>query len=201
MEREVSSLLIKSNRVLGTRLVEAGLTTLEDMDAANELFISRAREKDLKRASLLRILIYDNQTLKEERLLDYQIEHQSVGAVMLENYNIDEVLLLQQPLEFMRASWTIPIDFVNDRWFVASAYYLSSTVRKFWEDRLEGRISWYVSSLSQFEAVFSALESKQEELAVAEKKAAEKAAAKAAAAAAIVEPEPAIEEKPSLMQE
>ena len=161
MERETSSLLIKSNRVLGTRLVEAGLTTSEEMDAANELFISRAREKDLKRASLLRILIFDSQTLKEESLLDHQLEHHPVGAVMLENYNIDEVLLLQQPLEFMRASWTMPIDFVNDRWFVATAYYLSDPVRKFWEERLEGRISWFVSSLNQFEAIFTELEAKQ----------------------------------------
>lgn len=200
MEREISSLLIKSNRVLGTRLVEAGLTSLEEMDAANELFITRAREKDLKRASLLRILIYDNQTLKEERLLDFQIEHHPVGAVMLENYAIDEVLLQQQPLEYMRASWTIPIDYVNDRWFVASAYYLSDTVKKFWKDRLKGRISWYVSSLSQFEAVFSAIESKQEALAAAsvaaEKKAAEKAAARARQA-----PEPANQSKPGLLQE
>lgn len=161
MERETSSLLIKSNRVLGTRLVEAGLTTLEDMDAANEQFISLAREKDIKRASLLRILIFDKQTLKEESLLDYQIEHHPVGAVMLENYNIDEVLLLQHPLEFMRASWTMPIDFVNDRWFVATAYYMSDTVRKFWEDRLEGRISWYISTLNQFETIFNEFEAKQ----------------------------------------
>jgi hypothetical protein len=196
MERETSSLLIKSNRVLGTRLVEAGLTSQEDMDAANESFISLAREKDLKRASLLRILIFDKQTLKEESILDHQIEHHPVGAVMLENYKIDEVLLLQQPLEFMRASWTIPIDFVNDRWFVATAYYLSDTVRKFWEDRLEGRISWYVSTLNQFETIFNELEAKQ----VAEQEAEAEPEAKTKPEA---ESGPAlmVDEKPSLLEE
>jgi len=160
MERETSKLLIKSNRVLGTRLVEAGLTTLEEMDTANEAFITLARKKDLKRASLLRILIFDNQTLKEESLLDYQIEQHHVGAIHLENYILDDILLLQQPFEIMRASWTIPIDFVNDRWFLATAYFLSDVVREFWEDRLQGRITWLVSPLSQFESTFEALEAK-----------------------------------------
>lgn len=162
MERETSSLLIKSNRVLGTRLVEAGLSNLEDMEKANEVFIERARAKDLKRSSLLRILIFDHQTLKEESLLDYQIEHLGTGAVMVENYHVDEVLLDQQPLEFMRASWTIPVDFVNDRWFLATAYYMSDIVRKFWEDRLEGRVTWYVTPLNQLELVLEKLEAKEE---------------------------------------
>ena len=156
MDRQTSSLLIKSNRVLGTRLVEAGLTSLEDMDRANEVFIEFARAKDLKRASLLRVLIYDNQTLKEESLLDYQLERSQVGAVMLENYNIGEELIADVPLEIMRASWTVPIDKVHGRWFLATAYYLSDIVRKFWEDRLEGRITWLVSPLGQLETFFEA---------------------------------------------
>lgn len=158
MERETNSLLIKSNRVLGTRLVEAGLTTTADMDQANEIFIERARNKDLKRASLLRILVFDNQTLKEETLLDYQIEHYPVGAIMLENYALDEVLLHQHPLEFLRASWTLPLDFINDRWFMVTAYYMSDIVRKFWEERLDSRITWYISSLNQFDGVFEQVE-------------------------------------------
>lgn len=153
MERETSSLLLKSNRVLGTRLVEAGLTDVERMDEANDMFIQRARAKDLKRASLLRILIFDNQTLEEEKLLDYQLEHFPVGALLLENYQLDEVLLAQFPVELMRASWTIPVDFVNDRWFLATAYYMSDIVRNYWEERLEGRVAWYVTTLNQLETV------------------------------------------------
>ena len=157
MERKTSSLLIKSNRVLGTRLVEADLTNVEDMDRANERFIELARAKDLKRASLLRVLVYDMQSLKEESLLDYQLENYPVGAVMLENYKVDDELLAQESLELMRASWTMPMDRVNGRWFLATAYYMSDIVRQFWEERLEGRISWYISSLSQLEAIFESL--------------------------------------------
>lgn len=158
MERETSSLLIKSNRVLGTRLVESGLVGLEVMDAANETFIELARAKDLRRASLLRILLFEEQTLREEQLLDYQIQQYHIGAVMLENYVLDPVLIEQQPLEIMCASWTLPIDFSNDRWFLATAYYMSDVVRKFWEDRLEGRVTWLISPLQQFEKVFDELE-------------------------------------------
>jgi hypothetical protein len=157
MERKTRSLLIKSNRVLGTRLVEAGLTTIEDMDKANETFIGLARAKDLKRASLLRIRVYDDQTLREESLLDYQLEHYRVGAVMLENYDLREDLLEDIPLELIRASWTLPIDRIGDRWFLATAYYMSDVVKSFWEERLEGRITWYMSSLGQLETVFASL--------------------------------------------
>ena len=163
MERETSSLLIKSNRVLGTRLVDAGLTNVEDMDKANEVFIELARAKDLNRASLLRVLVYDHQTLKEESLLDYQLEKYPVGAVMLENYNIPEEVPGSQSLELMRASWTIPYDFVNGRWFVASAYYMSDVVRLFWEERLGGRVNWYVSSMNQLQWAFDSLSSKDAE--------------------------------------
>ena len=158
MERETSSLLLKSNRVLGTRLVEAGLTDGEHMDEANDLFIQRARAKDLKRASLLRILIFDNQSLEEEKLLDYQLGQFPVGAVLLENYHLDEVLLKQYPVELMRASWTIPMDFVNDRWFLTTAYYMSDIVRAFWEERLNGRIAWSITTLNQLETVLDELE-------------------------------------------
>ena len=166
MERQTSSLLIKSNRVLGTRLVEAGLTTVKDMDQANESFIEFARAKDLKRASILRVLIYDNQTLREESLLDYQLEHYPVGAVMLENYSIDEGLLESHPLELMRASWTVPIDHVHGRWFLATAYYMSDIVRNFWEERLDGRVTWFISALGQMEMLFESLAEKQAEQAL-----------------------------------
>lgn len=161
MDRQTSSLLIKSNRILGTRIVEAGLCSLEDMDAANESFISLARAKDIKRASLLRVLIYDNQTLKEESILDHQLEKYPVGAVMLENYELQEDLLKSQSLELMRASWTLPLDHLNGRWFLATAYYMSDIVRKFWEDKLDGRISWYITSLGQLEMTFDALAEKE----------------------------------------
>lgn len=154
MDRKTRSLMIKSNRVLGTRLVEAGLTTVDDMDNANEVFISLARAGDIRRASLLRIMVYDHQSISEESLLDYQLENCPVGAVMIDNYNLEEELYSDIQLEQMRASWTLPIDRVGNRWFVASCYYLSDVVKEFWEEKLGGRINWYITTMSQLEKEF-----------------------------------------------
>ena len=158
MDRKTNSLLIKSNRLLGTRIVAAGLASVEDMDRANEAFIEFARAKDLKHASLLRIMVYDHQSLREESLLDYQLEHYPVGAIMLENYQINEEALEGIPLELIRASWTLPVARIGERWFLATAYYMSESVRSFWEELLGGRITWYLSSIGQMEAVFDRLE-------------------------------------------
>ncbi|NBD37884.1 MAG: hypothetical protein GVY10_04870 [Verrucomicrobia bacterium] len=155
---EASRLMLKANRVLGTRLVESGLVTNEDMDRANELFIELARAKDLRRASLLRILLFENQTLLEESLLDYQLEEFPVGAILLENYQMNHELILQHPLDLLRASWTLPIDLVQGRWFLATAYYMSDPMRAFWEERLNGRITWYICPFGQFETSFEELQ-------------------------------------------
>ncbi len=155
MERETSSLLIKANRVLGMRLVEAGLTTGEDMEEANALFIERARAKDLTRASLLRILLFEKAVLKESALIDYQLENFAVGAVRPDNFRVDPSLMKQTPLELLRASWSFPLDLCEGQWFMAGAYYLSDVVRTFWVERLGAKINWYVSPMVALEAAFS----------------------------------------------
>ena len=57
---------------------------------------------------------------------------------------------------------------------MATAYYMSDVVRQFWEDRLGGRINWYISPMSQLEMTFETMAKKEAELA------AEQAAAEAA---------------------
>lgn len=158
MERETGSLLIKANRVLGMRLVEAGLTTGEAMEEANATFIERARAKELAKASLLRILLFEKAVLKESRLLDYQLENFGIGAVMPGSFRVDPALLKQTPLELMRASWSFPIDYYEGQWFMAGAYYLSDVVRTFWEERLGARVNWYASPMEELEAAFQTIE-------------------------------------------
>lgn len=158
MERETSSLLIKANRVLGMRLVEAGLTTSEAMEEANTIFIERARAKDLARASLLRILLFELGSLKETDLLNHELDTLGIGAVLPENFRTDPCLLDRFPLELMRASWTIPIDYCEGNWFLVSAYYMSDVVRSFWEERLEERIFWYTCSMEALDGAFQGIE-------------------------------------------
>ena len=158
MERETASLLIKANRVLGMRLVEAGLTTGEAMEEANAIFIERARAKELAKASLLRILLFEKTVFPESRLLDYQLENFGIGAVMPGSFRVDPALLKEAPLELMRASWSVPIDYYEGQWFMAGAYYLSDVVRTFWEERLGGKVNWYVSPMEELEAAFESIE-------------------------------------------
>lgn len=158
MDREINSLLLKSNRVLGTRLIEAGLTTMENLDSANGIFVQRVRERDIKRASLLRILVYEQQTLREEELLDYQIEHFSLGGITLDGYKIDDAHLKAFASDLLRVTWTVPIEVKEDHWFLASSYYLSDIVREFWTSRLEGEITWLLCNLGQVENHLDELE-------------------------------------------
>ncbi|HSH08816.1 MAG TPA: hypothetical protein VK995_00395, partial [Oceanipulchritudo sp.] len=48
---------------------------------------------------------------------------------------------------------------------LTSAYYMSDIVRDFWEERLGGRITWFISPLGQLESVFESLAAKEEEAA------------------------------------
>jgi hypothetical protein len=41
----------------------------------------------------------------------------------------------------------VPFDKEEDFHFVASAYYLSTAVRSYWEKQLGGNILWYATSL------------------------------------------------------
>jgi hypothetical protein len=90
--------------------------------------------------------------------MEYQLATYGLGALLLENYDVDPVILTGQSIDLMRASWTLPVDHLNGRWFLASAYYLSEVVRKYWEDQLGSRVSWMISPINQFEPVFEKLE-------------------------------------------
>ena len=158
MERETSSLLIKANRVLGMRLVESGLTSGEAMEEANAIFIERARAKELARASLLRILLFETGALKERDLLNYQLSNLGIGAVEPANFRSDPSLLNAFPLELMRASWVFPIDHSEEHGFVATSYYMSGVVRGFWEERLQEKVHWYASPMEGLDNTLSTLE-------------------------------------------
>jgi len=151
MDRKISTLILKANRVLGSQLVEAGVVTLRDLDGANEVFIERIRDGELSRASLLKILVIDRKTLKEPALIEYQLENKGIGAISLSQYRIADEVLATANVEECLATWTIPIDLVADTYFLATAYYLSDVVREHWEERLKSPIVWFVSPLNEIE--------------------------------------------------
>ncbi len=141
-------LLLKSNRTLGSQLVDSNLIKISDLESANLSLMKKLRSTDIKEASLLKCLLFDLQVLNETKLIEYQIEELDLGYCFLPSYNLDQNTLLTIDVEDCWATWSIPFDFVSGYYFISSAYYLSPYVRKFWEEKLNGDIIWYVSDIS-----------------------------------------------------
>lgn len=153
-------LILKSNRTLGSQLVDRGLISLDDLEAANERFLNALRADDDTHVSLLHILLYDLQTLKESDLLNYQIEEQSLGYLRLNNYNIPPLLLQEFDISNYWATWTVPFDKEADTYFMATTYFLSPFVRQHWEEKLAPHtIIWYTTEFSELMQMLEQYES------------------------------------------
>ncbi len=159
--RNGQSLLIKSNRMFGARVVEYNIIDLEDLENANTHFLEKLRSGNLKEASILRILLYELKNLDETDLINFQIEKLGLGYCDLDNYNINEDILADINLEDCRSTWSLPIDCISGFWFISTAYYLSVAVKKYWEETLNGDIIWYVSDFPRLDAKLDALENQQ----------------------------------------
>ncbi len=157
MDRATNSLLLKANRALSSRLSDLSLVELDRLDEANEIFVGRLREGDLIQCSLLRVLLYDLQCLDESRLLDHQLQRESIGGIDLTRYAVPETLSAGFPIEECIATWTVPIDLMGDVYCLTSAYYLSDFVRHYWEEKLGSNVVWYASSMSSLESFFDLL--------------------------------------------
>lgn len=137
---------------------------MSDLDAANALFVSRVRSGEIGQASLLRILIFEEQTLDERSLLEYQIREFELGGIDPSKYQIPEELLRQFPPEEYLVTWTVPIDISGRTYFLATAYYLSDIARQHWEKRVNGEVIWFLSPFSAIEGVMEGLQAKRENM-------------------------------------
>lgn len=138
--------------MLGVSLVECGLVSLRDLEAANGALVSHMLEGDLPEMSLLRVLVYELQTLREARVLDYAIEHRNVSGVSLPHYAIDYSQFGNVNPDELWETWTVPFDCVGGICFLATAYYMSPFVRSYWADKLQTEIVWYVAPLQELQA-------------------------------------------------
>lgn len=148
MHSGITSLVLKANRTLGAQLIDAGLIELPTLEAANQSFLVKRRAGSLIEASLLRILLYETQALREADLLNLQVVNHGLGSFQLDAYKLNEDFISTLDLDECQATWTLPFDFVGDVYFVATAYYLSPVVRQHWEERLGGHIVWSVHDLA-----------------------------------------------------
>jgi len=167
------ALILRSNRFLGSSLVNKGLLSNGDLEAANEKFMDAIQSPELlKSASILTTLLYDLKVLDEARLLEHIVDEHSIGLIDLDYIDIRPLPSTEIDLSLCWASSTIPFDKVDDTYMVASCYYLSAPVVKHWEESLEGKVVWYSTSMVSMSRGLERLE----EVLAAEKIAAEEAA-------------------------
>ena len=138
---------MRSNRQLGSALIEHNLVKFEDLDAANERLLELAGQADLRQTSVLGILAYEKKVLREEDVLHHVVDDLGLGVVDLRGFEVMEDIKRDLDLGACWATWTVPFDREEDFHFVATAYYLSPAVRSFWEKKLGGHIVWQATTL------------------------------------------------------
>lgn len=152
------ALILRSNRFLGSALVDKGLVTVGDLEEANGKFMEAIQASDLKRASILSTLLFELKKLDEAKLLDYLAEEEKLGMVDLNFVELSSLRPMNIDLSLCWASSTVPFDHIEGTYMVASCYYLSAPVKKHWEDLLGGQVIWYGTSTSSLSRALEQIE-------------------------------------------
>ena len=160
-------LLMRSNRLMGSALVEHNLVKFEDLESANDRVLELAGQGDFRQASVLGVLVCEKKVLQEERVIHYAMEEHGLGVVDLRHYEIPDDIRRELDLGMCWATWSVPYDKEEDCWFVATAYYLSNAVRSHWEKKLGGTIVWHVTSMDAIAELLERLKTEREDAAKA----------------------------------
>ncbi len=140
------ALILRSNRFLGSALVDKGLVSTGDLEEANGKFMDAIQSSDLKRASILSTLLFDLKKMDEAKLLEYLVEEEKLGLVDLNFVELKSLRPMNVDLSLCWASSTVPFGHVEGTYMVATCYYMSAPVIKHWEEMLDGRVIWYGTS-------------------------------------------------------
>lgn len=144
---EQRPLMMRCNRQLGSALVEHNLVKLEELEAANERLLEHVAAGEFRQASLLSVLVYEQKVVKEEDVLHHVVDDHAVGVVDLRGYDVPEEIRKElDPIECW-ATWSVPFDKEEDFYFVATAYYLSTAARTYWEKKLKAPIVWQATTM------------------------------------------------------
>lgn len=138
---------MRSNRLLGSALIEHSLVKFEDLEVANERLLEIAATGDMRRSSVLSVLVYEQKVLREEDLLHHVVDDHGVGVIDLRGYEVPEEVKKDLDIDACWATWSVPFDKEEDFHFVATAYYLSPAARAFWEKKLGGQIIWQATTM------------------------------------------------------
>src|SRR5882757_1856254 len=129
---EHRSLMMRANRLLGANLVEQNLVKIEHLEAANERLLEAVASNNVRQSSVLTILAYEMNVVKEDDVLHHLVEDHGLGLIELRNYEGSEELKKKLDTGPCWATWTVPFDKDEDFYFIATAYYMSPAVRTYW---------------------------------------------------------------------
>ncbi len=161
MSDKVDPAVALANRVnqsLGDELVKAKIIDLETKEKAVPFLKEQLVKGEIKRASLLKILSWDMKVFEEKVILDHQIEEYNLGYCNLVNYTVRRESLPTFRTNECWASMSIPVDFLEGVFFVATCHYLSVAAREHWEKRLDREIIWLISDLSSMTMTLEKIE-------------------------------------------
>ncbi len=140
-------LFLRANRSFGLALVEHKLVSSEQLELANTKLLELMKNAEFKQASLLHILLMGGAVMQEPALVQYQLDTFELGLINLTNYNLERSVEANLDLPACYATRTLPYDRQEEFVFLATNFYLSETVRKFWEDYYKGQqLMWSVAS-------------------------------------------------------
>lgn len=177
--------------------MDKGLITSEHLEAANVKFMEMIQSPDtIQNASILSTLLFDHKALDEGQLIDLIVEGSKIGLVDLSQMQLISLRSMEVELDACMATWTLPFDHFEGTYMLATCYYLSAPVIKFWEELLEGEIIWYATSLGAMVRAFESIHDLHEAEDHAE---AEAIAEEAEAAAAEAEAKAKIEAAKAMM--
>lgn len=163
LNSEYRALLLRANRQLGTALAEVGLAKVEDLETANLRLLELSTGGELRQMSLLSVLAFEKKTLREEDVMQHVVDDHGVGVVDLRGYDVPEEIKKDLDVAACWATWSVPFDVEEDFYFIATACYLSSVVRTYWEKRLGSQIVWQATSLENIAEFLERLQSEREE--------------------------------------
>ncbi|MFU8847230.1 MAG: hypothetical protein ACNA77_00740 [Opitutales bacterium] len=144
--QEHRALILRSNRFLGSSLVDRGLVSVNDLELANEKFMEAIQASELKRASILNTLLFDTKSLEEQTLLEHLVEEEGLGLIDLDQIDLRSLRPYGVDLSLCWATSTIPFDKIEETYMLATCYRLSEPVVKHWQELLSSPIIWYGTS-------------------------------------------------------
>lgn len=140
-------LFMRTNRALGSALVEHKLVTAEQLEVANARLLELLKAGEFKQASLLSLLLMGESAIQEPAIIQYQVDTHELGLINLTNYNLERSVSPDLDLGACWATRTLPYERQEEFVFLATNFYLSEPARNFWQDHFKGlQLIWSVTT-------------------------------------------------------